>query len=341
MKTNKDGGSVTAKDPSAPAKELAANQKGAAKYSVKKGPHDHPHGAAKMGYSQKFGAERENGYKKGASRVMDIMTNGGAARYKQFGAANAGHGGAAGHTHDPVDGSSATFSADDETGARLTTTTTTKPNVPNSQVVTSRKSGSPEFSKAFGEARKSGLSTFTFNGKSYNTNLAKDKPKPKAPAPTTTINTIDEDPNSKNQIKRRGKQEKQSFIGKLNMQRYKNEMQAVNDSTKVNNANFKELISANSNNLTPQTLSYIARHSANAGNAAANQTRESQGLPLVNRSAGTHDQRIGSINAGNSTVPLNQYWTVDGQVDKSKTTLLPNKKATFSRSAPLYIPDVK
>lgn len=352
MKTNQDGGSYSAKKSSAPAKELAANQKGAAKYghhkgaadySVEKGSHDHPHGASRMGYTQSFdGPARKNCYQKGASRVMDIMTNGGAARYKKYGAANAGHGGSAGHTHDPVDGSSAKFSADDETGAKLTTTTTTTPNVDNSQVVKKRKSGSPEFSAAFANARKSGLDTFSFNGKSYNTNLAKKQdPKPKPQAPTTTVNTIDEDPNSKNQIKRTGLAQKQSLVGQLNMKRYANEMQAVKDSTSANNSNFEKLIAANSNNLTPQTMSYIQRHSANEGNKAANQTRQSTGLPLVNRSAGTHDQRIGSINVGESTVPLNQYWTVDGKVDKSKTTLLPNKKATFKRSAPLYIPDVQ
>ena len=35
MKTNQDGGSYSAKDSKAPAKELSANQKGAAKYGQK------------------------------------------------------------------------------------------------------------------------------------------------------------------------------------------------------------------------------------------------------------------------------------------------------------------
>jgi hypothetical protein len=137
MKTNQDGGSVTAQDSSAAGKQLEKNQakegaakykrgaadghmkdekKGAAKY---KGAHDYKKGAAKkkpdangngvpdyaedgvgaarMGYSQSFGAARMNGYAKGAAKVQDIMTNG--ASKKMHGAADAGHGGKEGHEH--------------------------------------------------------------------------------------------------------------------------------------------------------------------------------------------------------------------------------------------------
>jgi hypothetical protein len=66
MKTNQDGGSVTASDPAAAGKQLAADQKA---------------GGARMGYSQKFGPERMNGYDAGAKKVMDVMTHGGATRY--------------------------------------------------------------------------------------------------------------------------------------------------------------------------------------------------------------------------------------------------------------------
>lgn len=76
MKTNQDGGSVTAKDSSAAGKQLEKNQEG----------------AARMGYSQSFGAARTNGYAKGAAKVQDIMTNGGAAKYMKHGPADKGHG---------------------------------------------------------------------------------------------------------------------------------------------------------------------------------------------------------------------------------------------------------
>lgn len=66
MKTNQDGGSVTASDPAAAGKQLAADQKA---------------GGARMGYSQKFGPGRMNGYDAGAKKVMDVMTHGGASKY--------------------------------------------------------------------------------------------------------------------------------------------------------------------------------------------------------------------------------------------------------------------
>ena len=101
MKTNQDGGGESS---TAPAKELKANQKGAAKYKgahdydTSKGSHDHPHGAAKMGYSQSFGAARMNGYAKGAAKVASVMSFG-ASKYMKHGAADTGHGGPEGHTH--------------------------------------------------------------------------------------------------------------------------------------------------------------------------------------------------------------------------------------------------
>lgn len=66
MKTNQDGGSVTASDPAAAGKQLAADQK---------------EGGAKMGYSQKFGPGRMNGYDAGVMKTMDVMSHGGASKY--------------------------------------------------------------------------------------------------------------------------------------------------------------------------------------------------------------------------------------------------------------------
>ena len=126
MKTNQDGGAVLAKDPKAAGKQLESNQKsegagtaaaaipaaGAAKYGHKgaadydttgeKGSHDHPHGAAKMGYNQSFGAARKGGYAKGAAKVANIMSFG-AAKYGHKGAADGGHDGAEGHEHSLFD----------------------------------------------------------------------------------------------------------------------------------------------------------------------------------------------------------------------------------------------
>lgn len=152
MKTNKDGGSVTAKDPSAAGKQLEKNQakegapkykggadghkmdekkgaaryKGAHDYDTSKGPHDHPHGAARMGYSQSFGAARMNGYAKGAARVASIMSFG-ASRYMGRGAAD--------NHIDPVDG--------DAVPNYDTTNTTIKPNTSPTSSSSSSSSSKP------------------------------------------------------------------------------------------------------------------------------------------------------------------------------------------------------
>ena len=108
MKTNQSGGSYSAEKPSAPANELAANQKGAAKYGHRgaadfpeKGTQEHKAsvkhsasgehlGAKRMGYNQSFGAARMGGYAKGAAKVASIMSFGAS---KKKGAADhiAGH----------------------------------------------------------------------------------------------------------------------------------------------------------------------------------------------------------------------------------------------------------
>ena len=129
MKTNQDGGSVTAKDSSAAGKQLEKNQakegaakyKGAHDYDTSKGSHDHPHGAAKMGYSQSFGAARVNGYTKGAAKVASIMSFG-ASKYMKHGAADTGHGGPEGHTHPTKTIKSRTTSGGGSSSSSLNTT---------------------------------------------------------------------------------------------------------------------------------------------------------------------------------------------------------------------------
>lgn len=145
MKTNQDGGSVTAKDSSAAGKQLEKNQEGAAKYKgahdydTSKGSHDHPHGAAKMGYSQSFGAARVNGYTKGAAKVANIMSFG-ASKYMKHGAADTGHGGPVGHTHPTktitsrdTSGGGSTSSSSSTTGGGSSSSTQSTDNLANYQ----------------------------------------------------------------------------------------------------------------------------------------------------------------------------------------------------------------
>ena len=127
-KNNQKGGAILAKDPKAAAMQLKKNQKieGGARKGAAKGM-DHKKGGAKyikgaakpkpdangdgipdyaqdgigasrMGYNQSFGAARVSGYSKGAAKVADIMSFG-ASKYMKHGAADAGHGGPAGHEH--------------------------------------------------------------------------------------------------------------------------------------------------------------------------------------------------------------------------------------------------
>ena len=108
MKTNQDGGG---KSSTAAAGELKNNQKiegGARKGAAKAKPDANGDGipdyaqdgigASRMGYNQSFGAGKVNCYKKGAAKVAEIMTFG-ASKYMNHGAADAGHGGPAGHEH--------------------------------------------------------------------------------------------------------------------------------------------------------------------------------------------------------------------------------------------------
>ena len=103
-KTNQEGGAILAKDPKAAAMELKKNQKGAAKAKPDANGDGVPDyaqdgiGASRMGYNQSFGAARVSGYSKGAAKVADIMSFG-ASKYMNHGAADAGHGGVAGHNH--------------------------------------------------------------------------------------------------------------------------------------------------------------------------------------------------------------------------------------------------
>lgn len=69
MKSNQDGGSVTAKDPGAAANQLKKDQDSAGKHH---GGMKH-HGSMKMGYAQKLGSERMSPGKMGDEAAMKMM----------------------------------------------------------------------------------------------------------------------------------------------------------------------------------------------------------------------------------------------------------------------------
>ena len=82
-----------------PRKKGSAKKKGAAGFnSHTSDTHKHPHpegGPGRMGFTQNFGAARQNSYARGAAKVAQIMGKG---AYKK-GAADAGHNADPGHTH--------------------------------------------------------------------------------------------------------------------------------------------------------------------------------------------------------------------------------------------------
>jgi hypothetical protein len=97
---NKMPGDVKQMDTPPARKKGGAKKKGSADYDTSgvKGSHDHPHGGAgRMGFTQNFGAARQNSYAQGAARVAQIMGKG---AFKKKGAADSGHGANPGHAHD-------------------------------------------------------------------------------------------------------------------------------------------------------------------------------------------------------------------------------------------------
>ena len=222
---------------------------------------------------------------------------------------------------DPKEGT--IFTANDDTGATLSSS--------NSTTTPSKTREKTNFSADPSEKAKQ-KEWIKKNPEKYKKAL-EDKNK----RPVTKTSTVTEsDGTSKNKIKKESKSQLQEAVGQLNMERFKNEMLAVQDSSKVASKTYIDLLKANPTLTSKQGQQNILRHSANAGNAAANETRKKKNLPKVERISGTHDRFDGSINKGNSVVPVNKYWTINGKVDNSKTEMLPNERSTFKRKSKLY-----
>jgi hypothetical protein len=84
LKDNQDGGGVNASDPQAAGKSIekieSKEGSGKGKYHGSGDGHmdmDKKDGSGKMGYTQTWGAGRQNGYAKGASKVNSIMKGAG------------------------------------------------------------------------------------------------------------------------------------------------------------------------------------------------------------------------------------------------------------------------
>jgi len=284
MKTNQDGGGESS---TAPAKELKANQKGAAKYKgahdydTSKGSHDHPHGAAKMGYSQSFGAARMNGYAKGAAKVASVMSFG-ASKYMKHGAADTGHGGPEGHTHPTktitsrntsgggsTSSSSNTTGGDNSSSSNSNSSTSTRTNFSSDPVERAKQkewiTNNPvKYKQMLAEKKNknSSANVTTSSNSSNNTN---------AGSSTTTSNTTTS-PNSMAETLLQANIGNENRAQTLNFDREEANITAANDS--INSANKALDRLPRHRQLTPQGQRFAGR----AGSQAAAQSRLKSGL---------------------------------------------------------------
>ena len=284
MKTNQDGGGESS---TAPANELKANQKGAAKYKgahdydTSKGSHDHPHGAAKMGYSQSFGAARMNGYAKGAAKVASVMSFG-ASKYMKHGAADTGHGGPEGHTHPTktitsrntsgggsTSSSSNTTGGDNSSSSNSNSSTSTRTNFSSDPVERAKQkewiANNPvKYKQMLAEKKNknSSANVTTSSNSSNNTN---------AGSSTTTSNTTTS-PNSMAETLLQANIGNENRAQTLNFDREEANITAANDS--INSANKALDRLPRHRQLTPQGQRFAGR----AGSQAAAQSRLKSGL---------------------------------------------------------------
>jgi len=306
MKTNQDGGGESS---TAPANELKANQKGAAKYKhgaadghmkgekkgaakykgahdydTSKGSHDHPHGAAKMGYSQSFGAARMNGYAKGAAKVASVMSFG-ASKYMKHGAADAGHGGPEGHDHPSMtitsrdtSGGGSSSSRSNTTGGGSSSSTQSTDNLAKYQA--GLKDLGPDFKPTqaqtdaanarVAELKKKDADAAAANAANV-TSSSSSSDNTNAGSSTTTSKTTTS-PNSMAETLLQSSIGDENRSQRFNFDRDEANITAANDSINARNKALDRL--PRHRQFTPQGQNYAGR----AGSVAAAQSRRDSGL---------------------------------------------------------------
>ena len=254
-KTNQEGGAILAKDPKAAAMELKKNQKGAAKgmdhkkgaadYSVGKGSHDHPHGASRMGYNQSFGAARVSGYSKGAAKVADIMSFG-ASKYMKHGAADAGHGGVAGHDHPSMTTKSRSVSGGGSNSSSSSTS--------------GGSGGGTSYASAYNNANKDKyptLASFTDAAKAYNANKSSSSSTSSGGGSSTTSSKTIVSPNSMAETKLGGEIKAENRSQRNAFNKAETNISAGNDSITASNQYLDKLPAFNQNSPKAQKVAGI------------------------------------------------------------------------------------
>ena len=256
-KNNQKGGAILAKDPKAAAMELKKNQKtegaakgmdhkkGAADYSVGKGSHDHPHGASRMGYNQSFGAARVSGYSKGAAKVADIMSFG-ASKYMKHGAADAGHGGVAGHDHPSMTTKSRSVSGGGSNSSSSSTS--------------GGSGGGTSYASAYNNANKDKyptLASFTDAAKAYNANKSSSSSTSSGGGSSTTSSKTIVSPNSMAETKLGGEIKAENRSQRNAFNKAETNIRAGNDSITASNQYLDKLPAFNQNSPKAQKVAGI------------------------------------------------------------------------------------
>lgn len=339
MKTNQDGGSITAKDSGAAAKELKKDQDG----------------AAKMGYQQEFGAARMSPSKRGDMKASELMH--GAARYydgagqymngapkyegagKYNGPMDAGHGEDPGHTHgDKVTGS-VDFKVSDTGGAQLTdtkTTTSSKPSSTSSSASTNIvDKGEDVFynnlissKKNMSEMKKLNIDPSDKKAVlKYGNQLHANRQSSNSGTSTTTTSQSSTQTNPENvsAIESEGRYQLSKVIGQDNLKRHAHEIQAKKDSVAADIAEVSHLMKHNPSR-DEKTMAAIKIQGGIAGNKAANVTRKAANIPTVNfvnqmkhentqpRGTSLHPSGVGGIVVGQGFGKLNDPRAKDGTI---------------------------
>ena len=246
MKTNQDGGG---KSSTAAAGELKNNQKiegGARKGAAKAKPDANGDGipdyaqdgigASRMGYNQSFGAARVSGYSKGAAKVADIMSFG-ASKYMNHGAADAGHGGPAGHEH-----ASKTILKRETSGGGSSSSSSS----------TSGGSGTGiSYASAYNNADKNKyptLGSFTDAAKAYNASNSSSSSTSSGGGSSTTSSKTIVSPNSMAETQLQGEIKSENRQSLNNFKRAETNIKAATDSINVSNRFLDKLPTKTSRN---------------------------------------------------------------------------------------------
>jgi len=303
--------------------------------------------AEKLGYIQKLGAERMSPGKMGDMTAAKMMHGDAAAKYydgagmymngapKYEGASKSyvgpmtpGHGGAQGHTHGDKTEGDVKFTIDSDgaklsdnvtqtksTGGSTSSGGTTKivdkgDDVFYNNLISSKKNMSDMKSKGIDPRDKKAVLAY---GNQLHAN--RQKSNSGGSTTTSTSSSTQSNPVTEKSIQDTGRYEMKKIIGKDNLSRYAQEMQAVTDSVQRGNKMFAGMMAANPDR-SPESIQAMKEISGRYGNQAANETRKKFNIPQVTY-RNTPDGK-------SSVTPFHNTYSAGSSGRKKKTLNNPN-----------------